>query len=318
MVEKVFAYVIREKGSKKQLLAFDHKDFQEGALQVPGGTLKKGEDPVEGLKREVWEESGLTDLENIEKLGEADLASAVDGEEFHAHFFRCDTALGCDSWDHKVKGDGEDSGLCFSYRWLDPQECLLVYDYYFHVFMRPRYLPDLFKEEHLLGLSNDKISLMPHTVLWKRGYVKEKKILERGTGVTEIQHVGSTSIPWIPGKPIIDIAVSAKDTEEEIKDIENCDYEYKGEKGIKGRYYFVRGSPENRTHHVHMFEEGSQRYEDHILLRDHLINNRETAEEYGKLKLQLWRKYRERREKYTEEVSDFIEKTLQEVKKKSS
>ncbi len=317
MVEKVFAYILRENRQDKQLLAFEHKDFQDVPLQVPGGTLKEGEDPVEGLKREVWEESGLTDFHNIKKLGEADIASAVNDEEFHAYFFRCDIDLNCETWDHVVKGDGEDEGLTFSYRWLDPQESLLVYDYYFHIFLRPRYLPDLFKEKSLLGLANDKISLMPHTGLWKREFLREKESLRKETNETEIQHVGSTFVPWLPAKPIVDIAVKAEEPKDQIKNIENCGYEYMGEKGVKGRYYFVKGTSDNRTHHIHMFEEGSQIFEDHILFRNYLINNRTIAEEYGKLKLQLWRNYRTNRKKYTDEKSDFIERTLNEARKEN-
>jgi len=315
MVEKVFGYILREDRRKKQLLAFEHKDFPDVPLQVPGGTLKEGEDPIEGLKREVREESGLTDLIDIKMLGEADVISAVDGNEFHAYYFRCDVHVNLDTWDHVVKGDGQDQGLTFSYRWLDPQESLLVYDYYFHIFMRPRYLPDLFTEQTLLGLSNDKISLMPHTGLWKREFLREKYLLQKGTDDCEIQHVGSTFVPWLPAKPIVDIAVEAKEPIDQIKDIENCGYEYKGEKGVKGRYYFTKGTPENRTHHVHMFEEGSQIYEDHLLFRNYLINNRDTAEEYGKLKLQLWRDHKKNRKRYTDEKSDFIERTLKEAKR---
>ncbi len=313
MVEKVFAYILRNKGEQKQLLAFAHKGFPDVPLQVPGGTLEEGEDPVEGLKREVKEESGLTDLDDIKVLGEADIASAVNNEEFHAYFFRCDVNIDSDTWDHVVKGDGEDHGLTFSYRWLDPQEALLVYDYYFHVFMRPRYLADFFNDKNLLGLANDRISLMPHTGLWIREFKKEKISLQKKTNETEIQHVGSTFVPWLPAKPIVDIAVKAKDPERQIKNIENCGYEYMGEKGVEGRYYLVKGTPDNRTHHIHMFEKGDQRYEDHLLFRDHLVKNRDIAEEYGRLKLRLWRDDKIGRKEYTKEKSDFIERTLQDA-----
>ncbi|MFW5904571.1 MAG: GrpB family protein [Candidatus Natronoplasma sp.] len=70
-------------------------------------------------------------------------------------------------------------------------------------------------------------------------------------------------------------------------------------------------------HHIHMFEERSQRYEDHLLFRNYLINNRDTAEEYGKLKLQLWRDHKNDRKKYTDKKSDFIERTLKEAKKET-
>lgn len=310
MVEKVFAYILRERGEKKQMLAFAHKDFPDVPLLVPGGTLEGAEDPAEGLKREVYEESGLTDLRHVKMLGEADIASAVDDEEFHAYFFRCEVDIDRDTWDHVVKGEGEDHGLTFSYRWLDPQKALLVYDYYFHVFLRPNHLPDLFREQDLLGLANDKVSLMPHTGLWISEFTKEKRSLRHNTDLTEIQHVGSTFVPWLPAKPIVDIAISSKDPESQIEGIEDCGYGYMGEKGVEGRYYFVKGTPENRTHHIHMFEKGDQRYEDHLLFRDHLVKNIDVAEEYGRLKLRLWRDDKIGRKEYTKNKSDFIEKVL--------
>lgn len=314
MLKKVFAYILREDGSKKQILAFSHKDHPEVPLQVPGGTLEEGEKPIDGLKREVREESGITDLRHIKKLGEADIYNPEADEEYHAYFFRCTSSLGEDTWDHIVTGDGEDRGLVFSYRWVAPQEALLVHDYYFHVFMRPRYLPDLFTEDSLLGLSNNKISLMPHTGLWTKEYKIEEKRLEGKVADCEIQHVGSTFVPWVPAKPVIDIAVSVKEPEEQIENIEGCGYSYKGEMEVEGRYYFVKGPPENRTHHIHMFKKGNQRYKDHILFRNHLVSNKDTAEEYGRLKLRLWRCYRGQRKKYTEAKSDFIERVLRKIK----
>ncbi len=305
MIQKVLAYIL----NTDRLLAYTHKNFQEVPLLVPGGTIKKGEDPLSALKREVWEESGLTDLFEIEKLGEADIYNDKK-EDYHGHFYRCRTEHDLTGWEHEVKGDGEDSGMTFCFEWLEPQEALLVHDYYFHYYMRPEYLPTFFTESSLIGLSNEKISLMPQTELWKKEFSKEKNKLKRRLDDAEIEHVGSTAIPWVPAKPIIDIAISVEDPKKAVEKVEECGYEYMGEKGVEDRYYFVKGTDENRTHHIHLFEDGHQKYKDHILFRNHLIDNRDLAERYGKLKLQLWRKYRGERRKYTEAKSDFIKSIL--------
>ncbi|MFP4052125.1 MAG: NUDIX domain-containing protein, partial [Thermoplasmata archaeon] len=71
MIQKVLAYILNSDKDTENLLAYSHKEFPEVPLLVPGGTIKKEEKPIEALKREVFEESGLTDLYEFEKLGEA-------------------------------------------------------------------------------------------------------------------------------------------------------------------------------------------------------------------------------------------------------
>ncbi len=166
-------------------------------------------------------------------------------------------------------------------------------------------------EESLLGLSNQKISLMPHTPLWKKEFQVSKEELQNCLPDAEIEHTGSTAIPWIPAKPIIDIAIAAHEPEDKIAEVEGCGYLYMGEKGVPGRFYFVKGLRERRTHHIHMFEKGSEQYAEHIFFRDHLLAHRITAEEYGKLKLRLWRKYSGDRKAYTKAKAKFIQDILE-------
>jgi ADP-ribose pyrophosphatase YjhB (NUDIX family) len=66
--EKVFAYVTHD----DHLLVFRHTHFPQAGIQIPGGTLHPGEDPVEGVLREVTEETGLRRLEVVRLLGERD------------------------------------------------------------------------------------------------------------------------------------------------------------------------------------------------------------------------------------------------------
>lgn len=103
-----------------------------------------------------------------------------------------------------------------------------------------------------------------------------------------IHHVGSTSIPGIAAKPIIDILVSLTRDEDGpacAEAMENLGYEYRGDGGIAGRHYYRKGNP--HTHHVHMFVEGSSAYDRHLRFRDFLRSHPLEAEAYEALKHKL-------------------------------
>ncbi len=133
-----------------------------------------------------------------------------------------------------------------------------------------------------------------------------------GPYVLDIQHVGSTAIPGMVAKPILDIAIAVRNFEEArvcIQPIEQLGYEFKGELGIPRRHFFVKGEP--RTHHVHMNELGSQDWNNQIDFRDFLIQHPETAEEYARLKLALAQRFPTDRQSYLDGKAPFIEQVLQ-------
>jgi GrpB-like predicted nucleotidyltransferase (UPF0157 family) len=132
-----------------------------------------------------------------------------------------------------------------------------------------------------------------------------------GPHIISIEHVGSTSIPGIPAKPIIDIGISVKDYNEAeicIKPIEDLGYEYKGELGITRRHYFTKGDP--RTHHLHMNEINSKDWNNQIKFRDFLRKNGDYAKEYSEIKIKLAEKFSDDREAYLYGKAPFIEKIL--------
>ena len=154
---------------------------------------------------------------------------------------------------------------------------------------------------------------MPHSELWHQLFVVEEARLRDAAGahLVAIEHVGSTSICGLSAKPIIDIAGAVQ----EIADVEKCTvpieaigYQYRGENGLPGRHYFVRGEP--RTHHLHVVELRSDFWRSHLLFRDYLRQHSEVAEAYDKLKRQLAQQYKENREAYTEGKAAFIENVL--------
>ena len=319
LTRKVSTYIVRENNKGyDELLVFSLKDHPEVPVQIPGGTVEVGEDLISALKREIYEESGLTKYEIIKKLGETVYYNDLKNK-FKRHFYLIRVPkTTSDNWKHKVGGNGKDKGLNFNYFWYEPQEVLLIYKRDHH-FLSRRYIPSLFPDKVMLGLRNDKISLMPDDEFWREKFRKEKKLIQKN--ITEsiiIDHIGSTSIPKIPAKPIIDIGLGineSMDVKAIVKSLEEVGYIYKGENGISGRHYFVKGSPENRKYHIHMFVVNHPDWKNHLLFRNYLINNEELAKEYGKLKINNWKLFKGNRKAYTESKNKFIQNVLKQAKK---
>jgi len=166
----------------------------------------------------------------------------------------------------------------------------------------------------MIGLEKGIVKLSPYTEEWKLLFAVEKASLQTALGgsILDVQHVGSTAIPGMLAKPIIDIAIAVFDFEEAkvcIQPIEAQGYEYKGEFGIPHRHYFVKGDP--RIFHLHICEINSLEWRDLLLFRDYLCQHPDVANEYAELKLQLASKYPQDRAAYLDEKAPFIQRVLQ-------
>lgn len=104
-----------------------------------------------------------------------------------------------------------------------------------------------------------KVEVVPYDLEWTPRYEEESEVLKNilGPELVAIHHIGSTSVPRLAAKPIIDIMPVVKNIEK-IDSLyplfEKAGYECMGEFGIPGRRYFRKGG-ECRTHQVHVFEE---------------------------------------------------------------
>ncbi|MGF1517875.1 MAG: GrpB family protein [Nodosilinea sp.] len=115
--------------------------------------------------------------------------------------------------------------------------------------------------------------------------------LALGDNVAHIHHIGSTSIPNIYAKPVIDMLVEVTD----IDQVDACDgamvalgYTAMGEYGLPGRRYFRKDNDEGvRTHHVHTFQLGSSEVVRHLAFRDFMRANPDCAQQYSDLKRAL-------------------------------
>jgi len=170
------------------------------------------------------------------------------------------------------------------------------------------------KQNTVVGLKSGTVRLAPYSRAWVRLFKKEAALLTEALGdcvPVDIQHVGSTSVPGLEAKPIIDIALTIHDFRRVstcIRRLATIGYKYMGEYGLPGRHFFTKGTP--TTHHLHVVKDTSEHWRHWLAFRDYLRKHKDTAVAYDKLKRSLARKYRKNRDAYTSAKSAFVEKIL--------
>lgn len=170
----------------------------------------------------------------------------------------------------------------------------------------------------MIGLKRGTVKLLPHNKKWHSLFEKEKKLMEQSIGdlVLDIQHIGSTSIPGIPAKPIIDISVgirSMKNARKLVKSFEAMGYEWRNDtpwKNDNTQLLFVKGPESKRTHYVHLMRYKGKIWNNDVLFRDYLRKNKARAKKYAELKRDLAKRHANDRATYTESKSSFIFETL--------
>ena len=159
-----------------------------------------------------------------------------------------------------------------------------------------------------------KVRVVPHDQMWAEKFrIEAEQIAEiLGDEVVAVHHIGSTAIPNISAKPIVDLLVQVRN----IATVDTFDpemarrgYEPRGENGIPGRRYFVKGSDELRTHHVHVFQTGDPHIERHLDFRDYMRAHPKEAQAYGRLKERLARAFPEDIEGYMSGKDRFIKES---------
>lgn len=122
--------------------------------------------------------------------------------------------------------------------------------------------------------------------MWMKSILKENCV--------EIHHIGSTAVPGLAAKPIIDIMSAVRelsDVDKKCSLFEEAGYEYLGEFGIRGRRYLRKGG-DGRTHQVHIFSENDkENLIRHLAFRDYMRSHAEEREQYAALKKELAQKY---------------------------
>lgn len=164
---------------------------------------------------------------------------------------------------------------------------------------------------------DEKIILVPFNHQWNELYKLEAtRILKKlGTQIIEIQHIGSTSIPDIYSKPIIDIMIGIENLESPelaIKDLIELGYQYLGNANVPGRLYFRKRNP--YSYNIALCQYQSEIWINNLLFRDYLIKYPDTAQTYSLLKKSVFDSGVDTLLNYSEMKHPFIDEMIKKAK----
>jgi GrpB-like predicted nucleotidyltransferase (UPF0157 family) len=164
-----------------------------------------------------------------------------------------------------------------------------------------------------IGLQRGLVRLAPYDASWKHAFETERDELRRLLGdlVQQIEHVGSTSVPGLSAKPIIDIALgidSVTDVDGAVRTLVAAGYVDRGRQGE--RHLVAKGPEQRRTHYIHLVEQHASEWRQMLLFRDYLISNSDRARTYEALKEGLAARFPTDRNAYANAKDAFIEETL--------
>ena len=177
-------------------------------------------------------------------------------------------------------------------------------------------------EQRIQRAIREEIAIQPYDSSWPGRFQLERQHLLDclpNDLIVRIEHFGSTAVPGLSAKPIVDVLVgvtSLSQTKSQIVPVlEGQGYEYfwrptLGDDKPPWYAWFIKRDPKtgDRTHHLHLVEQTPE-FEGHwdrLLFRDYLIAHSQTAAEYEKLKLELASQHPNDRVKYTQLKTDFI------------
>ena len=166
-----------------------------------------------------------------------------------------------------------------------------------------------------LGLESGRVRVVPYNGAWPALYSAEitrlaPHLADAGAHVV-LEHTGSTAVPGLAAKPIIDILAGLMAEEGRataIAALEAADYVHRGAQEIPGHDFFRRGDP--RQYHLHLTRVGSQFWRDHRLFREWLRAHSDTAAEYAAIKLALAERFPTDREAYIRGKTAFVANVL--------
>jgi GrpB-like predicted nucleotidyltransferase (UPF0157 family) len=171
----------------------------------------------------------------------------------------------------------------------------------------------------MIGLKRNTVRLVEHDPDWAELAAIACRDVREASGelIVEVQHVGSTAVPDLPAKPILDIAAAVGSFEllpELTQRLVGIGYVYRHDSGDEGGHLLAFDSaPEIRMIHLHVVEWGSTQWRNYLRFRDLLRQSPEIRQSYAQLKRDLASTWPGDRESYTAGKADFIRQVLKTI-----
>lgn len=183
---------------------------------------------------------------------------------------------------------------------------------------------------------SNAVKIVAYQAAWIEEFIRERDglLTACGTKLTAIEHIGSTSVPGLAAKPIIDILAGVSEPEllsvtgestthsakitpagnaahvALVESVCRLGYVYRGEYGIPRRLFFGKPATPPRLVHIHLVLKDSAFWRNHLKFREYLRAHPDAAERYGALKRRLAEEYGSDRDGYTNAKSAFITQCL--------
>lgn len=167
-------------------------------------------------------------------------------------------------------------------------------------------------------MKTEHIEVVDYDSKWVDDFKQIKGEIEEALKdlVIVIEHVGSTAVPWLAAKPIIDldVVIDRKDLKKVIFLLEKHGYIYEGDLGLKDREAFrYEGKEYLKTHHLYVCPQDSKELKRHLAFRDYLRKHPDAVKEYSKVKKEAAELYPNDIEKYCMHKASIIEKIYKEI-----
>ena len=184
-------------------------------------------------------------------------------------------------------------------------------------------------EQRIERVVQEEVAIVPYDPRWPEMFSREKEHLLSclpNDLIRRVEHFGSTAVPGLTSKPIVDLLVEVTDLQAArtqiapILEAQGYDYFWRpthGDDGPPFYAWFIKRAPGTgvRTHHLHMVEKHFVEHWDRLLFRDYLIEHPRVAREYADLKVRLASAYPNDRVAYTQGKTEFVVRVTEQAKR---